>query len=252
MRALADFAAGGYRYLPAVFQYSSGVVTMPGHSIERVRFARPLPLTEGFARVEQLMRERDRPLTAFCACELRSPAPFSEAGFVAFNRQYVTTLERWGLYRDGDNPVARTNVCPMFDAPPEPSLHAFSYTVHAGRRAAPTFVVAGGGEAAEGGASYRERIVRLGETSPDALRDKVAFVVAAMESRLAGLGVGWREATATQAYTVHDIGALAKDAIAARGAAAHGLTWHFARPPVVDLEFEMDVRATSVEHVVAV
>jgi hypothetical protein len=27
--------------------------------------------------------------TAFCACELRSPAQFSEAGFFAFNRRYV-------------------------------------------------------------------------------------------------------------------------------------------------------------------
>ena len=246
----ADFAAGGYRYLPAVFQYSAGVVAMPGFAIERARFARALPLAGGFAAVERHLALRGRPTLAFCACELRSPAPFSETGFVEFNRGYVTTLERWGVYRDGDNPVARTNVCPMFDAPREPSLYAFSYTVPAARDdARKSFVVAGGGEASEGGASYRERIVRLGDTSPQGLREKVRFVVAAMEKRLAGLGVAWSDATATHAYTVHDVGAILRSEIAARGAAAHGLGWHFARPPVVDLEFEMDVRGVGVEHV---
>jgi hypothetical protein len=251
MSALVDVPAGGYRYLPAVFQYSSGVVAMPGHAIERVRFDRLAPLAEGFARVERLLRDRARPLSAFCACELRSPEPFSEQGFTEFNRGYVKTLERWGLYRDGANPVARTNVCPLFDAPNEPSLYAFSFTVPATARSAPDFVVAGGGEASEGSGTYRERIVRLGDTSPEGLRDKVSFVVAAMERRLAALAVAWRDASATQAYTIHDIGALVRDGIAARGAAAHGLTWHVARPPVIDIEFEMDVRATSVEHVLA-
>jgi hypothetical protein len=245
----ADFTAGGYRYLPAVFQYSSGVVAMPGFAIERARLARALPLAEGFAAVERHLASRGRSTLAFCACELRSPAPFTEQGFVEFNRGYVTTLERWGLYRDGVNPVARTNVCPALEAPRVPSLYAFSYTVPVAD-ARTSFVVAGGGEASEGGASYRERIVRLGDTSPEGLRAKARFVVAAMEQRLAALGVAWSDATATHAYTVHDIGALVRDEIVARGAAAHGLVWHFARPPVVDLEFEMDVRGVPVEHVV--
>jgi hypothetical protein len=38
------------------------------------------------------------------------------------------------------------------------------------------------------------------------------------------------------------------DEIVRRGAAQHGLTWHFARPPVVDLEYEMDCRSVPVEH----
>ena len=63
------------------------------------------------------------------------------------------------------NPVARSNVCPEMNPPAEPCFHAFSFTVP-GRDEAPTFVVAGSGEAREGGASYRERTVRWGETSP--------------------------------------------------------------------------------------
>ena len=51
-----------------------------------------------------------RPSTAFAACELRSAAPFTEQGFHDFNREYVKTLARWGIYKDEINPVARTNV----------------------------------------------------------------------------------------------------------------------------------------------
>src|SRR3954471_18495182 len=116
------FEPGGYRYIEAVFQYSSGVAAQPGFEIERARFGVPLPLADGFAAVEAHLRALGRPSTAFAACELRSPAPFTDQGFLEFNRAYVKTLERWGLYKDTANPVARTNVCPHFDAPREPSL----------------------------------------------------------------------------------------------------------------------------------
>jgi hypothetical protein len=45
-----------------------------------------------------------------------------------------------------------------------------------------------------------------------------------------------------QAYTVHDFHPVVADELVRRGAARSGLIWHFARPPVVDLEFEMDCR----------
>ena len=241
--------AGGYRYIKSVFQYSAGVAAEPGFEIHRARLSRPLPLAEGFGAVERHLAALGRPTTAFCACELRSPEPFSEQGFIDFNRGYVVTLERWGLYKDGANPVARTNVCPMYGAPSSPSLYAFSYTVPGAAR---SFVIAGGGEAAEGKGSYRERIVRYGDTSPDGLREKMRFVVGAMARRLAALGFGWADAASTQAYSVHDIGDLVGPEIAARGLAPNGLTWHFCRPPVVGIDFEMDVRGAARELVLPV
>src|SRR3954452_16450240 len=149
------FAAGGYRYIPAVFQYSGGVAAEPGFAIVRVRFHRPVPLAEGFARVEQAIREAGRPLTAFCACELRSPAPFTEDGFRAFNEIYAGTLRKWDVMQGDTNPVARSNVCPEIDPPPEPSFYAFCFTV-AATGPIPTFVVAGSGEAVEGKGNYRD------------------------------------------------------------------------------------------------
>jgi len=248
MSDVLSFTAGGYRYIKSVFQYSAGVAAEPGFEIHRARLAKPLPLVEGFRAVERHLAALGRSTTAFCACELRSPEPFSEQGFVDFNRGYVETLARWGLYKEGINPVARTNVCPQNGAPSVPSLYAFSYTVPA-LHAAPSFIVSGGGEAAEGPGPYRERVVRYGDTSQDGLREKVRYVVGAMEKRLAALGFGWRDAGSTQAYTVHDIGALAGAEIAAHGAAVNGLTWHFCRPPVVGIEFEMDVRGPALELV---
>ncbi len=244
----ATFTAGGYRYIPAVFQYSGGVAAEPGFEIVRVRFHRPIPLAEGFAHIERTIRDAGRPLTAFCACELRSPAPFTEDGFRAFNEIYAGTLRRWGVMTGDTNPVARSNVCPEIDPPSEPSFHAFCFTVAAQSRL-PTFVVAGSGEAVEGKGNYRDHTVRFGETSPDAIREKARFVLGEMERRLAALGFGWADTTAAQVYTVHDLHPFLADEIVRRGAARAGLTWHYARPPVRDLEYEMDCRAIAAERI---
>src|SRR5205814_1313754 len=61
---------------------------------------------------------------------------------------------------------------------------------------------------------------------------KRRFVLGAMEQRMAALGFGWTDVTATQVYTVFDIHPLLADEFLRRGAMSAGLTWHFARPPV--------------------
>jgi hypothetical protein len=249
MSGAVDFAAGGFRFVPSVFQFSAGVAALPGHAIERVRFRTPVPLKAGFERIERMITQAGRPLTSFCACELRSPAPFTEQGFRAFNEIYVVTLEKWGLFDGKVNPVARSNVCPEIDPPAEPSFHAFCFTV-ADADAAPSVVISGGAEAREGSASYRERIIRYGDTSPDAIREKACHVLGEMERRLAALGFRWTDTTATQVYTVHDLYPFLAEEIVRRGTARSGLTWHYARPPVRDLEYEMDCRAVGRESVV--
>jgi hypothetical protein len=243
------FQPGGYRYISAFFQYSGGVAAEAGFEIERARLPKPVPLVEGFRIVEAHLKSIGRPTTAFAACELRSPAPFTEQGFIDFNRIYVQTLERWGVYKNEVNPVARTNVCPQYHKPAEPSLYAFSYTVPA-RSQRGSFIIAGGGDATEGKQPLKNYIVRYGETSSDAMREKVRFVVGEMERRLQTLGFGWQDAISTQAYTVQDIGALVGEEIVAKGAAQGGLSWHYCRPPVEGLEYEMDVRGAAREIVI--
>ncbi len=249
MAGTVDFGAGGYRYIPFKFQYSSGVAAAPGFTIERVRLRRPVPLAEGFARIEAHLASLGRPTTAFCACELRSPAQFSEAGFIAFNEHYCTTLERWGIYdpKTRINPVARSNVCPKVNAPTEPMLYAFSFTVPSAD-AAPSFVIAGSGEAPTGGGQYGDHIVRRGETSPDAMADKARAVLGEMEHRMRFFGAGWADVTGVQVYTIYPVHGFFESEIARRGAAEQGITWFLAQPPVVELEYEMDTRAIALER----
>lgn len=244
------FEAGGYRYIKAVFQYSGGVAAQPGFEMERAKFAKPVPLAEAYAAVEAHLKALGRPTTAFAACELRSPAPFSEQGFTDFNKVYVQTLKKWGIYEgepgspEARNPVARTNVCPMYNEPKEPLMYAFSYSVPAKAGAKPSFVLSGGGDRAANG------IVRLNDTSPEAAREKVEFVAKEMERRLSLLGFTWADAVAVDAYTVMNIGHLVGEVLAKRGAAASGITWHYARPPVVGLDYEMDVHGAARDIVI--
>ena len=248
MSNIKIYAPGNYRFIPGVFQYSAGVAAEPGFRIERVRFLKPVPLAEGFRLIERTLQAAGQPLTAFCACELRSPAPFDEAGFDTFNREYVGTLARWGIFDGTVNPVARSNVCPEIDPPAVPGIHAFSYTV-AASSAAPSFIVAGSGEAPEGKGGYRSHVISRGDVSTEGMRNKARFVLAEMENRMRALGFDWPDTTATQLYTVHDIHPFIADELGRRGAMRNGLTWHLNRPPIVELEYEMDCRGVHFERV---
>lgn len=243
---------GGYRFIPGVSQYSAGVGALPGFALERVRFANPVPLRQGFEKIAQVLKAAGRPLSAFAACELRSPAPFTESGFVSFNAEYTGFLNEWGVMRDGaDNPVARSNVCPKIDPPSTPSFHAFTYSVVAANAPA-SFVVAGSGEAPEGKGNYRDHAVRLGDISPAAMLEKAKWVLGEMERRMGAFGGDWSQLTATQLYTVHDIFPFIESELGKRGIFRQGLTWHLNRPPVQDLEYEMDCRRVHTERVIEV
>ena len=151
---------------------------------------------------------------------------------------------------DGQNPVARTNVAPFAPAPDEVSLFAFSHTVRNTEINRPTFVVAGGGEVR--GGLRPENIVRLGGTDADAMTEKAGFVMDIMEKRLAGLGVCCEGLTTNDVYTLHPLRDIVEGVLLPRmGAAAlKGMTWHYSRPPIVDIEFEMDLRGVVREVVI--
>lgn len=238
---------GDYRFLLGIAPYSSGVVAMPGHQIVHATLGTPVPWRDGFALIDRHLGGEDRPRAALCAIALRSPRPFTFEGFAEFNAGYRALLETWGLLVDGANPIARTNVAPLVAAPAEPSLYGFAYTVP-GRTPRPTFVVAGSGEVVELAA---ERIVRGGETSPDAIREKAAFVMDVMQRRLRGLEADWGDVTALDVYTPHPIEPFVRDVLlaAAGPAAIHGVRWFPSRPPIIGLEYEMDMRGVARELV---
>jgi hypothetical protein len=251
---MSEQIKGGYRFLPGISPYSCGVAAISGYEIVHVTLSRLVPYREGFEIVARYLDDRGRPRQALCAMELRSPESFSMDGFIQFNQGYRAILEEWDLLVDGINPVARTNVAPAVAPPAEPSLHAFSYTEPVnGRSSGLTFVVAGAGEVREGRLEA-DAIVRRGETSLDAITEKAAYVLERMSERRLGLGASWEEVTAVDVYTVHDIFPLLQSQLipATPAAARHGVRWHLTRPPIVDVEFEMDLRGVRVEQVLAV
>jgi len=245
---LIDHPAGNYRFLPGIAPYSCGVVAAPGFEIVHVTLQRPVPYRSGFDRIDRFLEQHGRSRAALCGIELRSPRPYSFAGFAEFNASYAAILQSWGLFVNGINPVPRTNVAPLVAAPTEPVLYAFSYTQPCDQIAGPTFIVAGGGELPEG-ILARDGIISLGDTSPSGLESKARFVMDLMENRLHGLGEDWSQVTAADVYTIHPIDRLLAPVILERmGAAAiHGIRWHFSRPPIDDIEFEMDLRGVRGE-----
>ena len=239
---------GNYRFLPGGEPFSSGAVADTGYEILHVTLSRLLPYRAGFQLIEEHLHDMDRPWQALCAVEMRSPRPFSRAGFTEFNRDYRQLLEECDLLVQGQNPVARTNVAPALYAPIEPSLYGFSFTSPQGMEISPEFVVSGAAEL-RGGPMETAQVVRPGETSPEAMREKAAYVMDVMARRLDALGVGWEQVTTIDLYTVAAIEAALGPVIldAAGPAALHGIRWFHARPPIDELEFEMDVRGVGGE-----
>ncbi|MDA1054575.1 MAG: RidA family protein [Planctomycetota bacterium] len=231
---------GGYRFLPGIEPYSSGVVAEPGWEIVHATLARPLVWHDGLDSIRRHLEHMGRNRHALCGVELRCPEPFSMDGFVAFNRQYRSLLEDWDMLVDGANPIARTNVAPVENAPNESVVFGFSYTQPSNINRT-TFVVAGGGELR--GSLDAKNIVRVGETSEDAIIEKARCVVEIMRERLASLGDN-ELLSQINVYTAHNLRRVfAEEIIPVLPAAAHlGVRWYYSRPPVRHIEFEMDMR----------
>jgi hypothetical protein len=239
---------GDYLFLPGISPYSCGVVSATGVEIAHMTFRHPVPYELGFELIEQQLKTHGRPKAALCVIELRSPRPFTFSGFIEFNAEYSKILENWGLFVGGVNPVARTNVAPEVDPPAEPVLFGFSYTKPCDPSLPPTFVVSGAGELPEGVLAH-ESIIRVGDSSAEAMIQKESFVMDLMETRLYGLGADWSEVTAVDIYTVHPLEKILPDVILRRSGSAgiHGVHWYFSRPPIIGIEFEMDLRGIRTE-----
>lgn len=248
---LIENPRGNYSFIKGISPYSGGVVAGYGYEIEYARLVPALPLKRGFELVERHLHTLGRPKQALCGMALRSPEPFSFKGFGEFNAGYVKVLESWGILQQGLNPIARTNVAPEVHRFSEPVLYAFSYTLPS-RHAGKTFVVAGAGELPEGSLDPKD-VVRRGENTQEALREKMRYVMGLMEGRLHDMGVSWPQVTTSDVYTVHDIcPLLAKEVLERMGTASHqGVNWHYARPPIVSIEYEMDLRGVRRELVLS-
>jgi hypothetical protein len=242
-KPLMSFVPGGYAYAPGGFAYSQGVVALPGFSMLHCRFASPLPFNAGLARIARLLTDSGRPMAALCAMELRLPQPLGFDEFGAINLDYVDALTAAGVPIVGASPIARSTVAPLVDAPAELSVHGFTFTVPSVDEQR-CFVVSGSSEWPQDG-RFPEDIHRAGETSADALHDKAMWTIAAVEVRMAMLGVDWSHATMTQTYSAHNVFAAMNELIGRQQTGSQGVVWHLSRPPVQGWEYEMDVKGVA-------
>lgn len=247
MSALLHFAPGNYRFL-AGGPFSAGVAPDEGFALRRVRFARLVPMADGFAAIRQHLIDRGRPVTALAGCELRSPRPMTIDEFTTFNAVYLETLHTWGC-RDGAlNPVARSNLAPALDAPGEATFFAFTYTI-AEPGAVGDYLVSGLPEIRDG-AKAGDRVVAGDDVSPQGLATKLTFILDVLRRRVADLGGDWTGITGAQIYSAHDIGPLMKNVLSPIGLAQIGLAWYPAWPPVTGFHIEADVRRVRTELVI--
>lgn len=244
---LVDHPRGQFSFVRGIAAYSAGVVARDGYEIVHATFSRLPSLRDGFKTIDEHLTAMNVPKFALCAAELRSPLTLSSEEFRTFNSHYIEILRSWNILLEPDvNPIARTNVAPVLFPPPEPAIYGFSYLVRssAARR---TFIVAGGGELPDGSTNAND-ILRRGDTSSAALLEKAQYVMTRMRARLRAMGVGWPDVTAINAYTSHELSErLVTEVLNETG--HNAVTWNYARPPIKDLEFEMDLRGVRREIV---
>ena len=248
---LVENERGHFAFLTGIAPYSSGAVALPGYEIVHAHFLKPVQWEKGFEQIVAHLKDEGQDPYALCGVELRCPEPYSMEGFINFNTSYCAVLQELGLYLNEMNPVARTNVSPEFLAPSEPALYGFSYTVPSKDDVGKTFVAAGAGEL-DSPKLISEAIIRRGDLSSEAMHEKATYVMKVMEKRMTGLGGSWDAVTVADVYTVHPVIDVLENVVFPKmgEAAIHGVQWFHARPPIVEIEFEMDLRGVRREVVI--
>jgi hypothetical protein len=234
--------SGSYRFLPAITAYSAGFAASDGFEITALRLLDCPTLAIGFERIDKEIQKRGLAPTALAGLQLRSPGAFSFEGFAAFNDEYRQSLIKRGLIIDGVNPISRTNVIPIEQGPAVPTI-AVAFIVHPSQgRGGSDFIVAGAGEV--DGDLGPENIVARGDLSQKGLSLKVDCVLNIMLERLHALGV--ETPTTVNVYTAHEItglpGMIAKKLPTV---SKNGYSAWLTRPPVKEIEYEMDCASYS-------
>ncbi len=244
MTNLVPHPSGAFAFLPASTTFSNGLVVAPDHRLADWEFVEPLPLRPAFDRVAAELEQRGLTWTALAGVELRSPAPFTPAGFAEFNGEYTRLLAEYYPLPDGTlPPYTRTNVAPVVAHVAEPSVRLV-HIVEPNPGAHGDFVVSGAAEVT--GAPSPETTIAFGDTSPAGMRAKADFVIAELAARVAGLGVPIDTVRTIDVYTAATLEWL-ETVIASTfvGASRHGVHRWIAHPPVTDLAFEMGCKRVS-------
>jgi hypothetical protein len=240
---------GNFSYLPGSGIYTRGAVANRGYSFAHATFQSPVPLAKAFSAIKKHLEGLGRPMQALAGLELRIDKPLTFDGFGQLSGDYIKLLEKYDLRQGDKATTTRTNVAlePSSLAPKVPSVFAFTYSIpgaRAHKRA--SFIGSGIGEL-DGGT--RKDIIMVGKTTPKALRAKAEWVMGAINVQLSKLGVTWADVSNTNVYTAHSVDSYMSDVLLGTmgPAARYGFHWMVSRPPIAEIEFELDVRGVSQE-----
>ena len=240
--ALLAVEAGRYRFLPAGQVFCGGVLPDEGHEVVHVLLNPWLPLAPGYAFIENYLRTLGLPVQALCGMELRVPQQMTFDAFRVFNAPYIEQLRKWDLVSGNYSAVCRTNVAPGANPPREPSIHAFSYVAPA-TGSSRTFCISGTADI-----DPRGKIVAAGDVSPAGMKTKLEFVIGIIGGRLAEMELNWNDATYVDLYLVADAPQMWATVLPALGSAtSRGVRLHYARPPIVEAEVELEARGVAAE-----
>ena len=86
----------------------------------------------------------------------------------------------------------------------------------------------------------------------NAIREKARYVLKVMADRIKGLGGNWELLSCVDVYTIHPlVELLSSEILPTLGRSHHiGIHWYYSRPPVIDIDFEMDMRGTISEIII--
>jgi hypothetical protein len=238
---------GGYLFLPGQPFFSLGAIAASAFEINRAIFRQPPVFPEGLSAVERHLRAAGRPPQALCGLELRNGRQANMQEFMTFNERYIESLRKVGMLVNDQMPVTRSNLV-VTGAEAVHRIHAFTYTVPASSPSSrtPTFVTAGIPEVRFGPQS---EIVARDDVSLNGLRQKTTFVLETIAGLLNIMGVGWRDVTGIQLYTVRDLHPLVESVVLPQigDAAQRGIQWHYVLLPLEGGDVEIDVRSVRAE-----
>lgn len=233
---------GNFKFLRGGAAFSGAAVADEGYGITHVTFLNPLPVAQGVDFIAAYLQQQIRPVHALCSMELRSPRRLNMTDFAEFNNKvYLPALQKYDLMVEGVSPITRSNVAVEINPPATQVVYAFAYTTPTETRATiPDFVLSGAADSRSSG------IVRAGETSDDAMREKAVYVMGELRERLDVLNLKWDDCSAINVYTAQNIFPFLREALLAPlgRAQMEGVRWYLTRPPIEGMEFEVDARRT--------
>ena len=240
---------GGYRFLPGIAPYSCGVVSAPGFEIVHVTFQRPVPYKDGFEQIERHLASDGRPRTALCGVELRSPRPFTFEGFARVQRGVCPHPGRVGPVRRWREPGR-----PHQRRPGGRSAHRAGSVwvlVYETVRSIPATDLRRrrGGRTARGRSGGRGDRPRRGHLTGRHRRQGGGSSWTSWSTACtdwAATGTPSPPSTSTRSTRSGD---MLPGVILARRPrpAVHGIRWFYSRPPIVGIEYEMDLRGVRTE-----